>query len=284
MLAAPAASAAPAATDEYRLDLQGRVATPSPPPIRAASPISPSPYPAGSGRRGLSAAEPAERRRRSGIRRADRASRRARRSDPAGACGPAALSAGSLTRCIALLALILALVAALSGCGGGSDDEAPASAQDPFFGIAPVEVPTSADFTRMAAGGIGSYRVVVGWRSRAPTTGRASTSSSASWPETASSPSLPRLGRRRSTRRSSGSTRTSSDEALDAWSEVPRGGGRALRARRGLLGGARAIRSRRRPSADAALGRSGTSRTARLLESTAPARRSTRAATMPRST
>ena len=68
-----------------------------------------------------------------------------------------------MTRCIALLALILALVAALSGCGGGSDDEAPASAQDPFFGIAPVEVPTSADFTRMAAGGIGSYRVVVGW-------------------------------------------------------------------------------------------------------------------------
>lgn len=59
--------------------------------------------------------------------------------------------------------LILALVAGLSGCGGGSDDEAPSSAQDRFFGIAPVEVPTSADFTRMAAGGIGSYRVVLGW-------------------------------------------------------------------------------------------------------------------------
>lgn len=60
-------------------------------------------------------------------------------------------------------ALGLLLIAALSGCGGsgvGAGDRFGA-----FFGISPVNVPTAAEFTRMADGGIGSYRLSLPWSS-----------------------------------------------------------------------------------------------------------------------
>lgn len=60
----------------------------------------------------------------------------------------------------ALLTLTVAL--AVAGCGG-SDDEAETPANDPFFGVVPVDVPNSADFARMAEGGVGTYRVVLAW-------------------------------------------------------------------------------------------------------------------------
>lgn len=61
------------------------------------------------------------------------------------------------------LAALLALTTLLAVGGCGGSDEEGGSAQDPFFGVVPVEAPTSTDFTRMAAGGVGSYRLVLAW-------------------------------------------------------------------------------------------------------------------------
>lgn len=64
-----------------------------------------------------------------------------------------------------LIAALLALIAsiAIGGCGGSAED-GPAP-NDPFFGVVPVDVPNSIDFTRMAQGGVGTYRVVLAWSS-----------------------------------------------------------------------------------------------------------------------
>lgn len=63
-----------------------------------------------------------------------------------------------------LAAALLALVAALAigGCGG-SDEASEDAAADPFYGVISVDVPNSDDFTRMAEGGVGTYRVVLAW-------------------------------------------------------------------------------------------------------------------------
>ncbi len=58
-------------------------------------------------------------------------------------------------------ALGVALMAALSGCGGSSED--PGNDYGAFFGISPVAAPPSSDFARMANGGIGSYRLSLSW-------------------------------------------------------------------------------------------------------------------------
>ena len=55
----------------------------------------------------------------------------------------------------------LVLMAALSGCGGSGNDAG--KDYGAFFGVSPVEAPASSDFTRMADGGIGSYRVSLAW-------------------------------------------------------------------------------------------------------------------------
>ena len=57
-------------------------------------------------------------------------------------------------------ALGLVLMAALSGCGGSDDGGGDYGA---FFGISPVASPPSSDFTRMANGGLGSYRLSLAW-------------------------------------------------------------------------------------------------------------------------
>lgn len=64
-----------------------------------------------------------------------------------------------------LTAALLALTGliGLGGCGGSDQDEDAGPALDPFFGVVSVDVPNSADFARMAAGGVGSYRVVLAW-------------------------------------------------------------------------------------------------------------------------
>lgn len=59
-----------------------------------------------------------------------------------------------------LVALIAC--AAIGGCGGSSDED-PSPSQDPFYGVVSVDTPTSLDFTRMSAGGLGTYRVVISW-------------------------------------------------------------------------------------------------------------------------
>jgi hypothetical protein len=60
------------------------------------------------------------------------------------------------------LAVILALLA-LGGCGGSSDEGEDTGGNDPFFGVVPIDAPTSADLARMSAGGVGSFRLVLPW-------------------------------------------------------------------------------------------------------------------------
>jgi polysaccharide biosynthesis protein PslG len=68
----------------------------------------------------------------------------------------------------ALIALLALATVTLAGCGG--TDRAGANAPRSFFGIAPQTTPSSVDFARMAQGKVGSYHVLVLWRSieRAP--------------------------------------------------------------------------------------------------------------------
>ena len=59
------------------------------------------------------------------------------------------------------VALALALLAMLSGCGGSGDE--PAGDAGEFFGVSPVGVPVTTDFARMAEGGVASYRMPLAW-------------------------------------------------------------------------------------------------------------------------
>lgn len=61
----------------------------------------------------------------------------------------------------------VALVATLADCGDSEEPSRPAERDgpDPFYGIAPVGVLNDADLARMAEGGIGSYRLSLGWPS-----------------------------------------------------------------------------------------------------------------------
>jgi hypothetical protein len=59
------------------------------------------------------------------------------------------------------IALGVASLAGLAGCGGG--DEPSPGRYGAFFGVSPVGVPATPDFARMAAGGVGSYRLPLAW-------------------------------------------------------------------------------------------------------------------------
>jgi polysaccharide biosynthesis protein PslG len=69
----------------------------------------------------------------------------------------------------ALAVLALAAIAA-GGCGGSDEAESPPG-NDPFYGVVSVAAPNPTDFERMAAGGVGTYRVVLAWSSVETTKG-----------------------------------------------------------------------------------------------------------------
>lgn len=79
-----------------------------------------------------------------------------------------------MSRIAALIAVAIAS-ATIAGCGGSEEDPA---GPDAFFGVVPVDVPTSSDFARMADGGVGSYRLVLAWSTVEATKGSYDWSSS----------------------------------------------------------------------------------------------------------
>ncbi len=61
-------------------------------------------------------------------------------------------------------AAAITIALSLAACGGSESPE-PAGDYGSFFGVAPQETPNEADFARMAAGGIGSYHLLISWGS-----------------------------------------------------------------------------------------------------------------------
>jgi len=77
-------------------------------------------------------------------------------------------------RTLAVAIAVLSLGSALAACGSdGEEDGNSAIGGDygAFFGIAPSETPDDSDLARMAAGGIGSYHVLLSWQTVEATKG-----------------------------------------------------------------------------------------------------------------
>lgn len=77
-------------------------------------------------------------------------------------------------RLAAVLIAALAIGSALAACGGSDETAEPPSIggdYGAFFGVAPNETPDDSDLTRMAAGGIGSYHVLLSWQTVEATKG-----------------------------------------------------------------------------------------------------------------
>lgn len=61
------------------------------------------------------------------------------------------------------LALLAAASVAVGGCGGDGEQSTPVDVAPEFFGIAPQDAISDVDLTRMAAGKIGSYHLLLSW-------------------------------------------------------------------------------------------------------------------------